>query len=151
MCLVKHFEAIYDSTIHMRQLMRLWYFSHKRPAKAQASLRIRVVSSERMLIAHMKYGRRQSVQPKIRHLAPLNGCACAFEELSLRRTKSAIISRDGSNYVCMTDAGMMHYQISQKVPNFSQIDHSGGELVHDWVRVGCVRVCLLVYIKLWFF
>ena len=44
--------------------MRLWYLSLRRPAKAHASLRIRVVSTEPSLFAHMKYGSR---------LAPLNG------------------------------------------------------------------------------
>ena len=62
------------------QLMRLWYLSHRRPAKVQASLRIRAVSPETSLFAHMKYGSRRRVRPKIRHLAPLDGCACAFEE-----------------------------------------------------------------------
>ena len=28
----------------------------------------------------MKFGSRRKVRPKIRHLAPLHGCACAFEE-----------------------------------------------------------------------
>ena len=56
------------------------YLSHRRPAKAQASLRIRAVSSEPSLFAQMKYGSRRRVQQKIRHLAPLDGCACAFEE-----------------------------------------------------------------------
>ena len=32
------------------------------------------------LFAHMKCGSRQRVRPKIRYLAPLDGCACAFEE-----------------------------------------------------------------------
>ena len=58
--------------------MGLWYLSHRRPANAQASLRIRAVSPEPLLFAHMKYGSRRRVQPKIRHLAPLDGCACAF-------------------------------------------------------------------------
>ena len=39
--------------------MRLWYSSHRRPAKARASLRIRAVSPEPSLFAHMKYGSRQ--------------------------------------------------------------------------------------------
>ena len=60
--------------------MRLWYLSHRRPAKAQVSLRIRTVSPEPSLFAHMKYGRRRRVWPKIRQLAPLDGCACVFEE-----------------------------------------------------------------------
>ena len=75
--------------------MRLWYLLHRRPAKAQASQLVRAVSPEPLLFAHMKYGRRRRVRPKIRHLAPLDGCAYAFEE-SLRRTKSAIILCDGS-------------------------------------------------------
>ena len=60
--------------------MRLWYLSNRRPANAQASLRIRAVSPEPSLFAHIKYGRRRRVRPKIRHLAPMDGCACAFEE-----------------------------------------------------------------------
>ena len=59
--------------------MRLWYLSHRRPAKAQASLRICAVSPEPLLFIHMKNGSRQWVRPKIR-LAPLDGCVCAFEE-----------------------------------------------------------------------
>ena len=55
--------------------------SHRRPAKALASLRNRAVSPEPSLFAHMKYGSRQRVRQKVRHLAPLDGCACAFEEL----------------------------------------------------------------------
>ena len=60
--------------------MRLWYLSHRRPAKAHASLRIRAVSPEASLFAHIKYGGRLKVRPNIRHLASLNGCVCAFEE-----------------------------------------------------------------------
>ena len=59
---------------HMSQPMRLWYLSHRRRAKAQASLRIHAVSPEPSLFAHIKYGSRR------RDLAPLDGCACAFEE-----------------------------------------------------------------------
>ena len=66
---------------YLSQLMRLWYLSHRRPAKAQASLRICAVSPEPSLFAHMKYGSRRWLRPKIRHLAPPDGCACAFEEL----------------------------------------------------------------------
>ena len=58
----------------------IWYLLHRRPAKAQASLRICAVSTKPSLFAHMKYGSRQRVWPKIRHLAPLDGCACAIEE-----------------------------------------------------------------------
>ena len=52
--------------------MRLWYLSHRRPAKAQASLRIRAVSPEPSLFTHMNFGSRRSVRLKIRHLAPLD-------------------------------------------------------------------------------
>ena len=52
----------------------------RRTAKAHASLRIGAVSSEPSLFAHMKYGSRPRVRPKIKHLAPLDGCACTFEE-----------------------------------------------------------------------
>ena len=64
----------------MSQLMRLWYLSHRRPEKAQASLRIRAVSPEPSVFVHIKYGCRQSVRPNTRHLAPLDGCTCAFEK-----------------------------------------------------------------------
>ena len=64
---------------YLSQLIRLWYLSHWRPAKAQASLRIRAVSPEPSLFAHMKYGSRRSVQLKIRHLTLLDGCACALQ------------------------------------------------------------------------
>ena len=43
---------------YLSQLMRLWYLSHRRPAKAQASLRIRVDLPEPSLFAHIKYGSR---------------------------------------------------------------------------------------------
>ena len=46
---------------------------------------------EPSLFAHMKYESRGRVRPKIRHLAPLDGCACV-SETELRRTKRAIIS-----------------------------------------------------------
>ena len=58
---------------HKSQHMRFLYLSHRRPATAQASLRIRGISPEPSLFAHMKYGRRQMVRPNIRHLAPLDG------------------------------------------------------------------------------
>ena len=47
----------------MSQLMRLWHLSQRRPAKAQASFRIRAVSPDPLLLAHMKYGNRQRVRP----------------------------------------------------------------------------------------
>ena len=52
--------------------MRLWYLSDWRPAKAQAILHIRTVLPEPPLFAHIKYGSRKNVQPKIRHLTQLD-------------------------------------------------------------------------------
>ena len=46
------------------QLMRLLYLLHRRPGKAQASLRIRAVSPEPSLFAHMTIGSRQRVRQK---------------------------------------------------------------------------------------
>ena len=62
------------------QRLRIITVSQKRPAKAQMSLRINTVLPEPTLLAHMQYGNRQKVQPEIRHLAPLDSCACAFGE-----------------------------------------------------------------------
>ena len=64
----------------MSQLMRLWYLSHRRPATAQASLHIHTVAPEPSLFTHIKYGSGRRVRPKIRHLAPLDGWECLFEE-----------------------------------------------------------------------
>ena len=58
---------------------------------------IRTVSPEPSLFARMKYGSRWMLRPKIRHLAPLDSCTCAFEELVYGGRKSAIISWAGSN------------------------------------------------------
>ena len=78
--IINFWQATVDSRDHLSQLMGLWYLSHSRPAKAQASLRIRAVSPESSLFAHIKYANKERVRQKIRHLAQLDGCACAFEE-----------------------------------------------------------------------
>ena len=70
----------FTRSLKMSQLIRFWYLSHRRPAKDQASLRTRAVSPEPSLFAHMQYGSRWRVRPKLGLLSPLNGCACAFEE-----------------------------------------------------------------------
>ena len=54
---VTYLKTVYEPSHEMSQLMRLWYLSHRRPA-------------EPSLFAHIKYGRRQRVRPKVRHLAP---------------------------------------------------------------------------------
>ena len=69
-----------DKRRYISQLMTLWYLSHRQPAKAQASLCIRAISPEPSLFAHIEYGSRRRVRPKISHLVPLDGFACVFEE-----------------------------------------------------------------------
>ena len=54
----------YLAKLHLSELMSLWHLSHKRPAKAQASMSIHAVSPEPSLFAHMKYGSRRRVRPK---------------------------------------------------------------------------------------
>ena len=50
--------ALISSNGKLSQLLRLWYLSHRRPAKAQAGLHIRAVSPEPSPFAPMKYGSR---------------------------------------------------------------------------------------------
>ena len=86
--------------------MRLWYISHRRSFGIRDCSILKIVwasswdygtyrigdqrrlrraahpgsLSRAFAIAHMNYGSRRRVRPKIRHLAPLDGCACVFEE-----------------------------------------------------------------------
>ena len=76
----------------MSQLMRLWYLSHRRPAKVQTSLRICAVSPKPSLFAHLKYGSRQRVRPKNQTSSPTGWLRMCVWRFSLRRAKSAIIS-----------------------------------------------------------
>ena len=50
-----------------------------RAAKVQASLRIRAVSPEPSLLAHINSESRGTFRQKARSLAPLTGWACAVE------------------------------------------------------------------------
>ena len=50
-----------------------------RAAKVQASLRIRAVSPEPLLLAHRSSESRGTFRQKARSLAPLNGWACAVK------------------------------------------------------------------------
>ena len=50
-----------------------------RVAKVQASLRIRAVSPEPSLLAHISSESRGTFRQKARSLAPLNGWACAVK------------------------------------------------------------------------
>ena len=65
--------------MHMDRVKRIWYLSPMRAAKVQASLRIRAVSPEPLLLAHTSGGSRGTFRQKARSLAPLNGWACAVK------------------------------------------------------------------------
>ena len=57
-----------------------WDYGTYRIGDQRRLRRACAVSPEPSLFAHMKYGRRRRVRSKIRHLAPLDGCACTFNE-----------------------------------------------------------------------
>ena len=61
------------------RVKRIWYLSHMRAAKVQASLRIRAVSPEPSLLAHTSSESKGTFRQKTRSLAPLNGWACAVK------------------------------------------------------------------------
>ena len=63
----------------MDRVKRIWYLSLMRPAKVQASLRIRAVSPEPPLLAHTSSESRGTFRLKTRSLAALNGWACAVK------------------------------------------------------------------------
>ena len=70
-------KSIHLSKKHMSQS---WDYGTYCISDQRRLRHIRPVSPEPSLFSHMKYGSRRRVQPKIRHLAPLDCCACAFEE-----------------------------------------------------------------------
>ena len=59
------------------------------------------LAPEHSLFVHMKNVSRRRFRPKFRHLAPLYGCACAFEEWVYGGRERTIIAWHGSNvYFC---------------------------------------------------
>ena len=68
-----------QETNHVDRVKRIWYLSPMRAAKVQASLRIRAVSPEPSLLAHISSESRGTFRQKARSLAPLNGWACAVK------------------------------------------------------------------------
>ena len=80
LCIIWRFmNKCIDCENHMDRVKRIWYLSHMRAAKVQASLRIRAVSPEPPLLAHTSIESRGTVRQKTRSLVPLNGWACAVE------------------------------------------------------------------------
>ena len=65
--------------LYMGRVKRIWYLSHMRAVKVQASLRIHAVSPEPPLLAHTSSESRETFRQKARSLAPLNGWACAVK------------------------------------------------------------------------
>ena len=65
--------------LQLNRVKRIWYLSHMRAKKVQASLRIRAVSPEPSLLAHTSSESRGTFRQKARSLAPLNGWACAIK------------------------------------------------------------------------
>ena len=63
----------------MDRVKRIWFLSHMRAAKVQASLRMRAVSPEFPLLAHTSNESKGTFRQKARSLAPLNGWTCAFK------------------------------------------------------------------------
>ena len=91
----------------LSQRMRFWYLSHRRSAKAQASLCIRAVPPEPSLFAHMKYGSRRRVQPKIRHLAPLDAAPARLKNEFTEDGKCHNLTRWLSTF--FSDNAFQHY------------------------------------------
>ena len=63
----------------MDRVKRIWYLLPMRAAKVQASMRIRAVSPEPLLLAHTSSESRGTFRQKAKSLAPLNGWACAVK------------------------------------------------------------------------
>ena len=63
----------------MGRVKRIWYLSPMRAAKVQAILRIRAVSPEPPLLAHISSKSRGTFIQKASSLSPLNGWACAVK------------------------------------------------------------------------
>ena len=69
----------YCNDRELDRVKRMRYLSPRRAAKVQASLRIRAVSLEPPLLAHISSESRGTFGEKARSLAPLNGWACAVK------------------------------------------------------------------------
>ena len=73
------FASVIKAIMKMDRVKRIWYLSPMQAAKVQASLRIRAVSPEPLLLAHTSSESRGTFRQKARSLALLNGWACAVK------------------------------------------------------------------------
>ena len=102
----------------MDRVKRIWYLSHMRAAKVQASLRIRAVSPEPPLLAHTSIESRGTFRQKARSLAPLNGWACAVKichDGMLEDTKSL----DAAHIHCIPEVIIVSTVCSKRCNNVS--------------------------------
>ena len=117
---------------YMNQLMRLWYLSHRWPAKAQASLRICTVLPERACASAQS---RQSLRcshtwsrevdepsTKNQTSSPTRWLCMRFWRMILRTTKSTIISQDGPCY---------HYNYDYHIMNAEIVSHLQQIMITD--------------------
>ena len=113
------FSKIYDSN----SLMRLWYLSHRRMCS------IRAVSPESSLFAHLKYGSRRRVWPKIRRVAPVDRCACLKIEFTEGDMCHNLMSQLNNNRKKGTrdtgDRGWLKRSVS------------GHALMISWIKITC--------------
>ena len=71
--------SLFRSVVYLDRVKRIWYLSPMRAAKVQASLRIRAVSPEPLLLAYTSSETRGTFRQKARSLASLNGWECAVK------------------------------------------------------------------------
>ena len=83
---------------NMDHVKRIWYLSPMRAAKVLASLRMRAVSPEPLLLAHTSSESRDPFRQKARSLAPLNGWACALK-ICVDGMLEDTISLDGAHII----------------------------------------------------
>ena len=88
----------------MDRVKRIWYLSSMRAAKVQASLRIRAVSPEPSLLAHISSESRGTFRQKAGPLARLNGWACAVK---ICHAESSTNSLDGAQIVSLLCASLV--------------------------------------------
>ena len=104
----------------MGRVKRIWYLSPMRAAKVQASLRIRAVSPEPLLLAHTSSESRGTFRQKARSLAPLNGWTCAVticHDGMLEDTNSLDGARISIKVCCHTYSFDFVYENNIFLPN----------------------------------
>ena len=111
----------------MSPVKRIWYLSPMRAAKVQASLRIRAVSPEPLLLAHTSSDSRGTFRQKARSLAPLNGWACAVKTCHdgmLEDTNSL----DGAQILTLRHKIIGKLQVRKIIPFFSPYEFSSSDM-----------------------